>query len=210
MSTVAQRKIHNAAGFGKVGLVIGGDSAERQVSLDGGKAVAAALVRNGVDYSVYDGPLPLLEAIGRGEVDRVFNLIHGPDGEDGSLQGALQLMNVPVTGADLPSSALTMDKIRSKWVWERNGINTPPFEYFGPDDQAYDRALEKFDLPVFVKPAGLGSSIGISKVSDTGDLEEAVNLARRYGGTVIIEASITGGRILCRRAGPADAAPDPD
>jgi len=193
VSTVAQRKIHNAADFGKVGLVIGGDSAERQVSLDGGKAVGAALARNAVDYSVYDGPMPLFEAIHRGEIDRVFNLIHGPDGEDGSLQGALQLMKVPVTGADLPSSALTMDKIRSKWVWERNGINTPPFEYFGPNDQAYGRALERFDLPVFVKPTGLGSSIGISKVSDAGDLEEAVNLARRYGDTVIIEASITGG-----------------
>ncbi len=193
MNTVAQRKIRNAADFGKVGLVIGGDSAERQVSLDGGKAVGAALARNGIDYSVYDGPVPLLEAIHRGEVDRVFNLIHGPDGEDGSLQGALQLMNVPVTGADLPSSALSMDKIRSKWVWERNGINTPPFEYFGPDDQAYDRALDRFDLPVFVKPAGLGSSIGISKVSDACDLKEAVTLARRYGDTIIIETSITGG-----------------
>ncbi|MEE8339289.1 MAG: D-alanine--D-alanine ligase [Xanthomonadales bacterium] len=193
MNPVAPRKIRNPAAFGRVGLVIGGDSAERQVSLDGGRAVGAALERNGVDYSVYDGPLPLLEAIHLGKVDRVFNLIHGPDGEDGSLQGALQLMNVPVTGADLPSSALTMDKIRSKWVWRQNGINTPPFEYFGPDDQAYDRALDRFDLPVFVKPNGLGSSIGISKVSDAGDLEAAVNLARRYGGTIIIEASITGG-----------------
>ncbi len=193
MNTIAPRKIHKAADFGKVGLVIGGDSAERQVSLDGGKAVGAALARKGVDYSVYDGTISLFEAIGRGEVDRVFNLIHGPDGEDGSLQGALQLMNVPITGSDLPSSALTMDKIRSKWVWERNGINTPPFVYFGPDDQDFDRALDRFDLPVFVKPTGLGSSIGISKVSNFGDLEDAVNLARRYGDTIIIEASINGG-----------------
>jgi D-alanine-D-alanine ligase len=193
MSPVAQRKINNAAAFGRVGLAIGGDSAERQVSLDGGKAVAAALARNGIDHAVYDGPIPLIEAISRGEVDRVFNLIHGPDGEDGSLQGAMQLMNVPVTGADLPSSALTMDKIRSKWVWERNGINTPSFEYFGPDDQAYDRALERFDLPVFVKPTGLGSSIGISKVSDIDDLDKAIELARRYGDTIIIEESINGG-----------------
>ena len=193
MNTVAQRKIRHAADFGKVGLVIGGDSAERQVSLDGGKAVGAALGRNGVDYSVYDGPAALLEAIHRGEVDRVFNLIHGPEGEDGSLQGALQLMQVPITGAGLQSSALTMDKIRSKWVWERNGINTPPFEYFTPDDHSYDRALEEFDLPVFVKPAAMGCRIGISKVSDASDLEEAVNLARRYGDTIIIEASITGG-----------------
>ena len=193
MNTVTQRKTRNAADFGKVALVIGGDSAERQVSLDGGKAVGAALGRNGVNYSVFDGPAPLLEAIHQGEVDRVFNLIHGPDGEDGSLQGALQLMNVPVTGASLQSSALTMDKIRSKWVWERNGFNTPPFEFFGPDDLAYARALGRFNLPVFVKPTGLGSSIGISKVSAANDLDEAVNLARTYGDTIIIEASVTGG-----------------
>jgi D-alanine-D-alanine ligase len=192
VNTVAPRKIRNASEFGRVGLVIGGDSAERKVSLDGGKAVGAAMARNGVDFSVYDGPPLLFEAINRGEIDRVFNLIHGPDGEDGSLQGALQLMNVPFTGADLQSSALTMDKIRSKWVWERHGINTPPFEYFGPEDHCYDRALERFDLPVFVKPTGLGSSIGISKVADTGDLEGAVTLARRYDDTIIIEASISG------------------
>jgi D-alanine-D-alanine ligase len=193
MSAIAPRKVHDAAEFGSVALVIGGDSAERQVSLDGGEAVAAALARNGVDFSVYDGTTALFEAIYKGGVDRVFNLIHGPDGEDGSLQGALQLMKVPVTGADLPSSALTMDKIRSKWVWERHGIKTPPFEYFGPEDQSYARALERFGLPVFVKPTGLGSSIGISKVADDSDLEGAVTLARGYGDTIIIEASITGG-----------------
>lgn len=192
MNNVAQRIIRNAADFGKVGLVIGGDSAERQVSLDGGKAVAAALSRNRVDYSVYDGALNLFEAIHRGEVDRVFNLIHGPGGEDGALQGALHLMSVPVTGSDLRSSALSMDKIRSKWVLERNGINTPPFEYYGPDDHGFDRAVDRFGLPVFVKPAGLGSSIGISKVRKASALDDAVNLARRYGETIIIEASITG------------------
>ena len=193
MNTVPSLKITDAADFGKVGLVVGGDSAERQVSLDGGKAVGDALARNGIDFSMYDGTAVLFDAIKRDEVDRVFNLIHGPDGEDGSLQGALQLMNVPVTGADLPSSALSMDKIRSKWIWERNGINTPPFEYFGPDERGFERALDRFELPVFVKPTGLGSSIGISKVAGEGELDEAVNLARRYGDTVIIEESISGG-----------------
>lgn len=193
MNTAPSLKITDAADFGKVGLVVGGDSAERQVSLDGGKAVGDALTRNGIDFSMYDGTAVLFDAIQRGEVDRVFNLIHGPDGEDGSLQGALQLMNVPVTGADLPSSALSMDKIRSKWIWERNGINTPPFEYFGPDERGYERALDRFELPVFVKPTGLGSSIGISKVSDEGELDGAVKLARRYGDTIIIEESISGG-----------------
>jgi D-alanine-D-alanine ligase len=118
--------------------------------------------------------------------------LHGPGGEDGSLQGALELMKIPVTGANLASSALTMDKVRSKWVWERNGIPTPPFDHFGPDDHDYARALDKFDLPLFVKPTELGSSIGVSRVSQAEELQAAGDLARSYGGTVIIEAEITG------------------
>lgn len=185
-------KISDPALFEKVALVIGGDSAEREVSLRGGRDVGQALKRLGVDCSVFDGPRALFDAIRRDEIDRVFNLIHGPGGEDGSLQGALQLMNVPVTGSDLASSALTMDKVRSKWVWERNGIPTPPFEAFAPGDDDYPRALEQFDLPVFVKPTGLGSSIGISRVTRTDELEPAVALALQYGDTVIIESEIEG------------------
>ncbi len=192
MSNFPALQLRDSAMFGRVGLVIGGASAEREVSLNGGKAVGAALQRLAVDYQVFDGPLVLLEAIRRGEVDRVFNLLHGPDGEDGSLQGALQLMEIPVTGADLAASALTMDKVRSKWIWERNGIATPPFEFFGPDDHDYTRAIDKLGLPLFVKPTGLGSSIGISKVRQAGDLQAAVELARRHGDTVIIEAAIAG------------------
>jgi len=185
-------QVSDPSAFGRVGLVIGGDSAEREVSLDGGKAVSEALGRKGIDYRVFDGPNFLFEAIRHGEIDRVFNLLHGPGGEDGSLQGALQLMGVPVTGADLASSALSMDKVRSKWVWERNGIATPPFDYFGPDDLDFERAIEKFGLPLFVKPTGLGSSIGISRVSRVEDLQTAAELARSYGDTVIIEKEISG------------------
>ena len=192
MSTVPPRKVSDPSAFGRVGLVIGGDSAEREVSLNGGLAVGAALERNGIDHQVFDGPLALFDAIGRGEVDRVFNLLHGPGGEDGSLQGALQLMKIPVTGSDLASSALTMDKVRSKWLWERNGIDTPPFECFGPDDHDYGRALERFGLPLFVKPTGLGSSIGISRVTAEQDLPAAAELARQYGAWVIIEAAVSG------------------
>jgi D-alanine-D-alanine ligase len=192
MTALPAMKISDPADFGRVGLVIGGESAEREVSLNGGKAVGAALQRAGIVYRVFDGPGLLFEAISRGEVDRVFNLLHGPDGEDGSLQGALQLMKVPVTGADLASSALSMDKVRSKWVWERNGIATPPFDWFGPNDDDYTRALEKFGLPLFVKPTGLGSSIGISRVKREADLQTAVDLARSYGGSVIIESEIAG------------------
>ena len=192
MSHIPACKLTDPRRFGRVGLVIGGDSAEREVSLNGGRAVGAALARNGIDHEVFDGPLLLFEAIGRGQVDRVFNLLHGPGGEDGSLQGALQLMAIPVTGANLAASALTMDKVRSKWVWERNGIGTPPFEYFGPDDHDYQRAAERFGLPLFVKPTGLGSSIGISRVGAEDELEAAVQLARQYGDWIMIEAGISG------------------
>jgi D-alanine-D-alanine ligase len=192
MNSVPPRQVTDPRAFGRVGLVIGGDSAEREVSLNGGRAVGAALGRSGIDYRVFDGPLALFEAIGRGEVDRVFNLLHGPDGEDGSLQGALQLMKVPVTGSGLAASALTMDKVRSKWVWERAGIDTPPFDCFGPDDTDYGRALERFGLPLFVKPTGLGSSIGISRVTAADELPAAAELARRYGDWIIIEAAISG------------------
>lgn len=192
MTTVPPLKTFDPADFGRVGLIIGGESAEREVSLNGGKAVGAALSRKGVDYRVFDGPALLFDAIRHDEIDRVFNLVHGPDGEDGSLQGALQLMKVPVTGADLASSALTMDKVRSKWVWERNGIKTPPFRHFGPNDLEYGNVLDDLGLPLFVKPAGLGSSIGISRVTEAEALPEAVAMARQYSDTVIIEKEIQG------------------
>ena len=192
MKNSLQLQVHDPASFGRVGLVIGGESAEREVSLNGGRDVGAALQRLGIECQIFDGPLGLFDAIRDGEIDRVFNLLHGPGGEDGSLQGALELMKIPVTGANLASSALTMDKVRSKWVWERNGIPTPPFDYFGPDDHDYARAMDKFGLPLFVKPTGLGSSIGITRVSQAEELQAAGELARSYGGTVIIEAEIAG------------------
>jgi D-alanine-D-alanine ligase len=192
MNAIPPRQVSDPAAFGRVALVIGGTSAEREVSLRGGEAVGAALRRSGIDVRVFDGALPLFDAIARGEVDRVFNLLHGPDGEDGSLQGALQLWRIPVTGANLASSALSMDKVRSKWVWERNGIATPPFDWFASGDHDYTRALDRFGLPLFVKPTGLGSSIGISRVTDEADLQAAVDLARSYGDAVIIEAEVRG------------------
>lgn len=190
-------RYNDPARFGQVALAVGGDSAEREVSLNGGRAVAAAMARLGIRHEVYDGAMRLFDGIRDGKVDRVFNLIHGPGGEDGSLQGALQLMDVPVTGSDLPSSALSMDKVHSKWVWERAGISTPPFERFAAGDNDFERVSARFSFPVYVKPSGLGSSIGITRVEDPGGLEDAVALARRYGDIVVIEPEVAGKEYFC-------------
>lgn len=195
--TIPAPRFDDPAVFGRVALVVGGDSAEREVSLNGGRAVSAALERLKVDHQVFDGAVALFEGIREDRVDRVFNLVHGPGGEDGSLQGALQLMGVPFTGADMKSSALTMDKVRSKWIWERLGVSTPPFELFGPAEDDYARAAGRFGFPLYVKPSGLGSSIGISRVESDDGLPEAVSLARSYSNVVIIEPEIEGGEYFC-------------
>jgi D-alanine-D-alanine ligase len=192
MSAVPARRITNPVQFGRVGLLVGGESAERDVSLDGGKAVLAALERMQIEVEMFDGGPALFTAINEGRIDRVFNLVHGPGGEDGTIQGALQLMGVPVTGSGLLGSALSMDKVHSKWVWERRGINTPPFSLFKRDEQVPDDIIDKWGLPLFVKPAGLGSSIGITRVEKAGELPAAVELANQYSESIIVEPEVKG------------------
>lgn len=192
MIAVPASRITNPAQFGRVGLLVGGDSAEREVSMDGGKAVLAALERKQVEVEMFDGSPALFAAINEGRIDRVFNLVHGPGGEDGTIQGALQLMDIPVTGSGLLGSALSMDKVHSKWIWERRGINTPPFSLFKHDKQVPDEIIDKWGLPLFVKPAGLGSSIGITRVEQAGELPAAVKLAYEYSETIIVEPEVKG------------------
>lgn len=189
---IPELKTMDPGDFGRVALFVGGNSAEREVSLDGGKAVLAAMQRKQIETEMYDGSTALFEAISAGRVDRVFNLVHGPGGEDGAIQGALQLMDIPVTGAGLLGSALSMDKVHSKWVWERQGINTPPFALIKQDEQATDEQISAWGWPLFVKPAGLGSSIGISKVAQADDMPAAIALAQEYSETVIVEPEIKG------------------
>jgi len=184
-------RISDASQFGRVGLLVGGDSAEREVSLDGGRAIARAFDRLGIRHEVYDGARPLIEAILAGQVDRVFNIMHGPGGEDGAIQGALQLLKIPVTGSGVLGSALTMDKSRSKWLMQGAGISTADFEVLWPGDDA-DAKTGRLGWPLFVKPAGLGSSIGVSRVTDAAELAAAVDLARRYGNEVIVEQAVAG------------------
>ena len=192
MKRVSALKTNDPGSFGRVGLLVGGDSAEREVSLDGGRAVFESLQRSHIATELFDGSKALFEAINKGRINRVFNLIHGPGGEDGAIQGALQLMNVPVTGASLLGSALSMDKVRSKWVWQRRGINTPSFTLLREGEKLADELIDEWGLPLFVKPAGLGSSIGISKVEHPTDIPAAISLARKYSESVIVEHEVKG------------------
>jgi len=193
MAGLAELKTRDADAFGRVGLLVGGDSAEREVSLNGGRAIARSFERSGIRHEVFDGALPLFDAIREGRIDRVFNLMHGPGGEDGAIQGALQLLSVPVTGSGLLGSALTMDKIHAKWILERLGIPTAPFEVVTSNGWDVDGIVGRFGLPLFVKPAGLGSSIGVSRVTCLEDLAPAIGLALNYGQQALIEKTIVGG-----------------
>lgn len=177
--------------LGHVALVVGGDSAERDISLRGGRAVATALESLGVQFSVVDGPRRLLEQVAAGHFDRVFNLLHGRGGEDGALQGALRLYGVPVTGSGVLGSALTMDKVQTKRVWGACDLPTPGWRVVRSESQA-EAVLAALGLPLFVKPAREGSSIGMSRVTAEAALAPAIALARKHDSAVLVEQLIEG------------------
>jgi len=188
------KHVNDPAIFGRVAVVMGGDSAERDVSLDSGRNVLAALRAKGVDAEAVDGPRALLEALHEDRYDRVFNVLHGRGGEDGTLQGALEILGVPYTGSGVFGSALTMDKIRTKRIWQALGLPTPDFVAVFDEDPLddLDQRVERLGLPVIVKPVREGSTLGLTKVKDAKDLRSAVEFARRYDSHVIIEAFVGG------------------
>ncbi|MBL8297691.1 MAG: D-alanine--D-alanine ligase [Rhodanobacteraceae bacterium] len=177
--------------FGRVAVVLGGNSTEREVSLDSGRNVLEALRSSGVDAHPVDGIPALLDALRAGHFARVFNILHGRGGEDGMLQGALQALGVPFTGSGVLGSALTMDKIRTKEIWIAKGLPTPGFRAYrkGEDITAIIGAL---GYPVIVKPSHEGSSVGITRVYGEADLPAALELASRYDGELVIEQLIVG------------------
>ncbi|MDR3386973.1 MAG: D-alanine--D-alanine ligase [Rudaea sp.] len=170
---------------------MGGASAEREVSLDSGRNVLAALKSRGVDAHAVDGIPALLDALRSGHFARVFNILHGRGGEDGVLQGALQSLHVPFTGSGVLGSALSMDKIRTKQVWEAVGLPTPRYARYRVGDDI-GAAIARLGLPVIVKPSHEGSSVGITRVRSVADLPAAVELAARYDGELVIEQLIDG------------------
>jgi D-alanine-D-alanine ligase len=194
-------KITDASEFGRVAVVMGGQSAERAVSLDSGRNVLAALRARAVDAHAVDGIPALLDALRAGHYARVFNILHGQHGggEDGVLQGALESLHVPYTGSGVLGSALSMDKVRTKQVWIAEGLPTPRFVALrkGVDakadpGQAVHAAAAKIGLPVIVKPACEGSSVGVTRAFRDEDLAAAVELAARYPGDLLVEEMIEG------------------
>ncbi len=178
--------------FGKVAVVMGGRSAEREVSLKSGHAVLEALLNKGVDAHALDAAgSELLRALQQGKFDRVFIAQHGRGGEDGVLQGALELLGLPYTGSGVAGSALAMDKVRSKYVWQALNLSTPEFALLD-EYSDFPAVVKKLGLPLIVKPVHEGSTIGLTKVTQAGQLHGAWESARRYDADVIAERCIAG------------------
>jgi D-alanine-D-alanine ligase len=188
---MSRRQVTKAEDFGKVAVLMGGSAAERPVSLKSGAAVLAALLRRGVDADGIDVQDNLLSALQAVKYDRVFNIIHGRGGEDGVLQGVLETLHLPYTGSGVLASALTMDKLRTKWCWRGQGLPTPEWvQLRGLED--IDRCIERIGFPVIVKPAEEGSSIGMSKAENREELIAAWQLAAGYRCDVYAETWIAG------------------
>jgi len=180
----------NVNDFGKVAVLFGGKSAEREVSLHSGSRVLAALQRQGVDAHAFDPAERKLDELAA--FDRAFIVLHGRYGEDGTIQGVLELMGIPYTGSGVMASALGMDKWRTKLLWRAAGLPIPEYAMLDAGSDFDDVEVE-LGLPLFVKPACEGSSIGISKVKRAGDLRAAYAEAVQYDSLVIAERAILGG-----------------
>lgn len=176
--------------FGKVAVLMGGFSAEREVSLKSGNAVLKALLSKGVNAVGIDVNRQILEVLTKEKFDRVFIALHGRGGEDGLIQGALEILQIPYTGSGVLASALGMNKYKTKQIWQSIGIPTPAYRLVSSDTECKE-VLKNFTLPLMIKPLNEGSSIGMSKVSHRDDLVPAWRKAAQYG-PVLIEEFIEG------------------
>ena len=177
--------------MGKVAVLMGGSSSEREISLLSGNGVLAALNERGVDAYAFDPAIQSLWDLPKEKFDRVFIALHGRFGEDGTVQGVLETLKMPYTGSGVMASALAMDKWRTKLIWQSTGIPTPRFHLLTPQSD-FTRVLEDLGLPLIVKPAREGSSIGVTKVMTAADLPAAFELAYKLDPMVIAEEFIAG------------------
>lgn len=177
--------------YGRVGVLYGGTSAEREVSLMSGKGVYEALRSRGVDAHLFDtGERSLTELVQSG-FDRVFIALHGRYGEDGTVQGLLELMGVPYTGSGTMASSLAMNKIMTKRIWLNAGLPTPGYAVVQSEEEL-DEALQHVGMPLIVKPPHEGSTLGITKVTEEGELLAAYRLAARFDAEVLLETFVDG------------------
>lgn len=184
-------KQNNAADFGKVAVLMGGNAAEREVSLRSGNAVYKGLLAKGVDAIAVDVQENLIEAVQHLEVDRVFNIIHGRGGEDGVLQAILDVLNISYTGSGVLASALAMDKLRTKLCWRGANLPTPDWFVLKTENDI-DVCIETLGFPMIVKPSLEGSSVGMSKAKNRAELVEALKIALECNCEVYAESWVTG------------------
>jgi len=177
--------------YGKVAVLMGGWSAEREISLQSGAAVLAALQQGGIDAHGIDVGRDIAAVLGAGDYSRALIMLHGRGGEDGAMQGLLEVMGLPYTGSGILGSALAMDKLRCKQVWAAEGFPTPEFRVLETEQDCAD-ALAQLGLPLIIKPASEGSSIGMSKVEVEDEMLPAFKTARECEGVIIAEKWITG------------------
>lgn len=182
----------SGADFGKVAVLLGGKSAEREISLLSGQGVLAALRARGVDAHPFDPAERDLFELKRERYARCFIALHGRGGEDGTVQGALEMLGIPYTGSGVMGSAIAMDKWRSKMIWIANGLPTPRHRILGAGDD-WSAVANALGLPLVVKPANEGSTLGLTKVTETGQLPDAYTLAARtYHDIALAEQFIDG------------------
>ena len=183
--------ITTASDFGRVAVLMGGRSAEREISLKSGQAVLEALLAQGIDAHKIDAGLEVSEQLRTGRFDRAFVILHGRGGEDGEIQGVLQALELPYTGSDITAAVLSMNKNLSKQLWRHEGLPTPEFEQVTIDSDI-NELVSKLGLPIIIKPVNEGSSIGMTKVKSADDLRTAITLATEFDAEVMAEQWITG------------------
>lgn len=182
--------------FGKVAVLAGGFSSEREISLDSGRAILAALRAKGVDVHAFDPKETPLGELKTQGFDCAFNILHGIFGEDGTVQGALETLGIRYTGCGVLASAVAMDKYRCKLLWKGLGLPVPDYEVLR-DDSDFAAVEAKLGLPLFVKPANEGSSVGVVKVKEAGRLKDVYRELKQYKGEIIAEKFIGGGEYTC-------------
>ena len=192
-------------GFGKVAVLFGGDSAEREISIRSGSGVLEALRRQGVDAHAFDPAARPMDDLRREGFQRAFIALHGRYGEDGTVQGALELLRIPYTGSGVMASAVAMDKVFTKRIWGSHGLPTPAFEVVRRGQEL--RGIpDRLGLPLIMKPPHEGSTIGLTKVQGYSDLEEAFALAARYDDQVLVERFVEGREFTVAILGQGEAA----